>query len=292
MTQQQKPGAGAPRTPTEEAYDALQQAFNHYNEALFEGRIPYCLITMQRDQKYAGYFSPKRFVNRDGQMTDEIAINPSYFAVVPLLTVLQIIVHEMVHAWQFHFGKPSRRSYHNKEWGAKMIEVGLMPTSTGLPGGKQTGQRVSDFAIAGGPFMRATDDLLAGDFKLIWLDRFPPGKLQVQGPLTMDEIAAAIARQEAAAASGSSADQDLGEELEDEGHGGVDDTQDGPAGDVPSADPDLEGLLVTPPGVKANKTNRLKYRCPECAAQAWGKPTLKLVCGEEACDHAVFEVAA
>ncbi len=52
-------------------------------------------------------------------MTDEIAMNPSYFGVVPLLEILQTLVHEMAHAWQFHFGEPGRRGYHNKEWADK-----------------------------------------------------------------------------------------------------------------------------------------------------------------------------
>jgi hypothetical protein len=36
---------------------------------------------------------------------------------------------------------PKRRNYHNKEWAAKMIALGLMPSSTGMVGGKITGAR-------------------------------------------------------------------------------------------------------------------------------------------------------
>lgn len=272
------------KDPTSEAYAALQKAFEHYNRTLFEGRLPYCLITMQREQKYAGYFSAQRFVNRDDKrMTDEIAINPAYFAVVPLLSVLETLVHEMVHAWQFHFGKPSRRAYHNKEWGSKMEALGLMPTSTGRPGGKRTGQKVSHFSIAGGRFLQATEELLATDFTIAWLDRYPAPRPLYQQPLTMEQIQAAIARQ------GLEGPRDGGEPEESDA---VDTESAEEGSDGSDHDEALEELLVDQAGTKANKTNRLKFRCPSCSAQAWGKPSLKLICGEDDCNQAVFKEAA
>ncbi|EJD3148794.1 SprT-like domain-containing protein [Salmonella enterica] len=161
--------------PTLEAYAELQKAFDHYNDRLFGGLLPYCLITMQREKRTYGYFSSRRFAHRtDKQMTDEIAMNPSYFGVVPLLEILQTLVHEMAHAWQFHFGDPGRRAYHNKEWADKMESIGLMPSSTGKPGGARTGEKMADYAIEGGLFMQATDELLATGFQVSWLDRHPP----------------------------------------------------------------------------------------------------------------------
>ena len=53
------------------------------------------------------------------------------------------------------FGKPSRGGYHNKEWAEKMKEVGLIPSNTGLPGGKQTGQRMTHFFTKNGAFQKA-----------------------------------------------------------------------------------------------------------------------------------------
>ncbi|HHH2825403.1 TPA: SprT-like domain-containing protein, partial [Escherichia coli] len=140
-------------SPTIQAYGELQAAFEHYNAALFDGQLPHCLITMQREKRTYGYFSSRRFANRhEKTMTDEIAMNPSYFGVVPLLEILQTLVHEMAHAWQFHFGEPGRRGYHNKEWADKMEAIGLMPSDTGKPGGKKTGEKMADYAIDGGPF--------------------------------------------------------------------------------------------------------------------------------------------
>ena len=36
-----------------------------------------------------------------------------------------------------------------------MISVGLMPSTTGQPGGKTVGQKMSDYPIEGGPFLAA-----------------------------------------------------------------------------------------------------------------------------------------
>ena len=99
--------------PTEEAYAELQHAYDFYNSGLFGGRLPSCLITFQRQKRTFGYYSKDRFGTRDGRKTDEIAMNPEYFAVVPMVEVLQTLVHEMTHLWQEHFGKPSRACYHN-----------------------------------------------------------------------------------------------------------------------------------------------------------------------------------
>jgi hypothetical protein len=65
--------------------------------------------------------------------------------------------------WQHEHGeKKSRRGYHNAEWGSKMESVGLMPSSTGKPGGNKTGAKMSDYVIEGGPFALAFGELPAG----------------------------------------------------------------------------------------------------------------------------------
>jgi hypothetical protein len=69
--------------PTAQAYTQLQRAHDHYNDTLFEGNLPFCLSSLQRETRAYGYFSSKRLVHRLEKITtDEIAINPSYFAVV------------------------------------------------------------------------------------------------------------------------------------------------------------------------------------------------------------------
>lgn len=146
--------------PTSHTYGGLDQAYEFFNEKLFAGTLPRCLITMQRHKGAYGYFAPERYGTRDGStITDEIALNPMYFRERDARQILSTLAHEMAHLWQQHFGKPSRGGYHNKQWGAKMREIGLHPSSTGEPGGKETGQRVSHYIIEGGAFAEAFAEL-------------------------------------------------------------------------------------------------------------------------------------
>ena len=77
----------------------------------------------------------------------------------------------MVHLWQHHFGKPGRRGYHNKQWAAKMHEVGLIPSRTGKPGGKQTGQAVTHYIDENGRFAKAWNRLVESGYRLDYQDR-------------------------------------------------------------------------------------------------------------------------
>ena len=158
--------------PTAKTYSELQLAYDTFNAKLFDSALPECLITLQREKRAFGYFSAERFANLSGDKTDEIALNPSYFAVVPLVEIMQTLVHEMTHLWQHHHGKPGRGRYHNTEWADKMEVVGLMPSSTGQPGGQRTGDHMADYPIEDGPFLQVCCDLLTQDFKISWYDRF------------------------------------------------------------------------------------------------------------------------
>ena len=142
--------------PTRTTYQGLTEAYDFFNERLFAGRLPRCLITMQRQKGAYGYFAGKRFGSRDGaEVTDEIALNPAHFKSRTTEESLSTLAHEMCHLQQEHFGKPGRTSYHNKEWAGMMEAIGLIPSDTGAPGGKQTGQKVSHYIAGGGRFERA-----------------------------------------------------------------------------------------------------------------------------------------
>lgn len=93
-------------------YSGLQRAYDQFNRALFEGRLPGALITLQRKNRAAGFYCFENFVARDGGRrgsADEIALNPDAFAGFEDTEVMQILVHEMAHQWQFHYGSPGRR---------------------------------------------------------------------------------------------------------------------------------------------------------------------------------------
>ncbi len=182
-------------SPTDEAYSEWQMAYDHFNQALFGGILPYCLITLQREKHTMGYFSSDRFANRSGQKTDEIAINPSYFAVCGVDEALQTLVHEMCHLWQHHFGSPGRGRYHNKEWADFMENIGLMPSHTGSPGGRKTGDKIADYIVPGGPMEASIVDLKAEGFELQWMDRFVAKPMkEIEVKLRFDSAASARER--------------------------------------------------------------------------------------------------
>jgi predicted SprT family Zn-dependent metalloprotease len=158
--------------PTKQTYSEFQKAYDVFNRRLFKGKLPACLITLQRERAAYGYFSGDRFESRNGETTDEIALNPVKFKTQPIEEVLSTLVHEMVHLWQHHFGKPGRGRYHNREWAEKMEEVGLCPSHTGKPGGKKTGDHMSDYIVKGGRFDKVTAELLRQGYSVSWMDRF------------------------------------------------------------------------------------------------------------------------
>lgn len=156
---------------TAETYSELQTAFSFFNEKLFANELPDCVLTYQRIKSTYGYHSGKRWTNKEGSITDEIALNPSYFATRKTIDTLSTLVHEMVHLWQEHFGKPGRGRYHNKEWAFKMNSVGLSPFNIENEN-RETGDRVSHKIISGGKFEVEAKKLINAGFELSWLDRY------------------------------------------------------------------------------------------------------------------------
>lgn len=161
-------------SPTQLAYGELQQAYDFFNQTLFGGRLPPCLITYQRKSRTYGYFSGDRW-SGGKKIADEIAMNPMHFQERSQAEVLSTLVHEMVHLEQHHFGTPSRTGYHNKEWAGWMERIGLIPSNTGEPGGKQTGQQMTHYIEDQGKFAGAYAQLVDQGFKLSWSDRAAEG---------------------------------------------------------------------------------------------------------------------
>lgn len=158
--------------PTACTYKALDAAYDHFNRTLFNGELPTCLITMQRHKGAYGYFHSNRFGRHDSpdQTTDEIALNPAGFSHRTPTEILSTLVHEMAHLWQHHFGRPSRNGYHNGQWASKMIEIGLIPTDTGKPDGKPTGQKVTHIIAKAGKFADQCKAFLAAHDTPLYTD--------------------------------------------------------------------------------------------------------------------------
>lgn len=155
---------------TQQEYNTLTRAYVWFNGQLFGNQLPPCMITLQRHQGARGYFATERFGHRleDGTRVHELALNPDTFKGRSDIDILSTLVHEMVHCHQQEFGKPSRAGYHNAEWAALMVQVGLIPSDTGEPGGKQTGQKMTHYIDAQGRFLRSAKALLRTGFRLNW----------------------------------------------------------------------------------------------------------------------------
>jgi len=156
-----------PITPAE--YRAFQTAYDFFNAELFGASLPHVLVTLQRHAKARGYFSPERFTGRtERAVVHELALNPDTFTGRTDEEILSTLAHEMAHVWQQTHGKPPTRCYHDRQWAAMMKEIGLQPSTTGEPGGKETGQSVTHYIIAGGPYAQAYARLKATGFQLHW----------------------------------------------------------------------------------------------------------------------------
>lgn len=163
-------------------YDDIKTAFDYYNAEFWGGELPPVFLSVRAKANSAGYFSPNRLhkpeeenkgkakkVKSEQESVHEIAFNPSTFN-RPITFILSTLVHEMVHLWQEEHGtKKSKNGYHNKEWAGEMERIGLIPSSTGEPGGAKTGQHMGDYIEAGGWFDRVTRDLVSKhDFNLFY----------------------------------------------------------------------------------------------------------------------------
>jgi hypothetical protein len=154
---------------TPKQYRAFQDAYDYLNAELFGGTLPHVLVTLQRHAKARGYFSADRFQGRtDESAAHELAMNPDSFIGRSDEDICSTLAHEMAHVWQQSHGTPPRRAYHDRQWAAKMKEIGLQPTSTGEPGGKETGQHMTHYITPGGAFAKAFAKLAKGGWRLDW----------------------------------------------------------------------------------------------------------------------------
>ncbi len=245
-------------SPTANFYGELQRAFDHFNQALFDGQLGPCLITLRSSERAYGYHHKDRFVNRQGQTLDELGLHPGYFTVRPVEEVLSTLVHEMVHHWQDGLGRPSKSNPHNREWARKMREVGLEPSSTGLPDGKDTGHSVSHYIQPDGRFIKACKELVSTGFELPWVDRHIPRMAEVS----------AENRQEALKAAGIVLEVSP------------------PPTAVIEPLPEGKPVTVAPPPRKA--VDRVKYLCAGCGVKAWAASGVALSC--DACSQALAPV--
>lgn len=135
-------------------FGALLNCFFYFNECLFNNSLSSVFLTLNRKAHSMGYYKPCGWLIGATQIIPEINVNPAILH-LPEIEVMQTLVHEMAHHAQYLFGMPGKRGYHNKEFARLMFSVGLMCSSTGLPGGKITGRSMADYPVEGGVFIQA-----------------------------------------------------------------------------------------------------------------------------------------
>jgi hypothetical protein len=114
---------------TSELYNNLQTAYDFFNEKLFDGELPQCLIVLQRKTNILGYYRKNAFTNSENENIDEIALNPDGF-IRPIEEILSTLVHEQAHLLCEHRGYVSRKGHHSKQWVEIMRDqCGLQPIS-------------------------------------------------------------------------------------------------------------------------------------------------------------------
>ncbi|HIH2751023.1 TPA: SprT-like domain-containing protein [Burkholderia lata] len=270
--------------PTKETYDALQFAYDFFNARLFGNSLKGVLITLNNVGRSFGHYSPERFTRRDGEVCDQINLNSTYFASRPVEDTLSTLGHEMVHQWRQYEGEqPPRRSYHDKVFAQKMIDIGLQPSHTGSPGGKTVGEHMSHYILPDGQFIQVCKELLTHTFGIIWFDRFPAtsGKNYSYAGTVVVPAKSAKPVASLGIESGS-------------GESGMAEPESGTEVEVPvfSAIPQTEGGLNlaarAEPGMvsggahtrSVDSSNRVKYTCDGCGNNIWGKPNLNVSCDD------------
>ncbi len=136
-------------------YEFLYKVYDFYNRELFDGKLPYVVITLEMREGVRGYYSSSKFTDRKKDL-GQLCINPYYFTEKNEKRVFSTIVHEMCHIYMKMQGENVVKGYHSKKWAMKMESIGLLPTSDGTKNGKKTGLGMTHLVIKGGLFEEKT----------------------------------------------------------------------------------------------------------------------------------------
>jgi hypothetical protein len=115
---------------------ALEAAYAHFNQRLFDGELPPVLLNLSRSPKKSvlGFFAPNAWTSakeRGSEPLCELSITPqgTTRATEDLYSTL---VHEMAHALEHVRGvRPKSPGYHSAEWFETMKRIGLPPRPNG-----------------------------------------------------------------------------------------------------------------------------------------------------------------
>lgn len=152
-----------------------------------------------------------------------------------------------------------------------MIGIGLHPSSTGLPGGKITGQHMSDYPVEDGAFLKTCHSLVEKHaFRIPWIYRLSlPAGINLEALVVTDHKVV----QEDAASAEVEMVAGMPLEITSPHHDNTPNTF------LYSTYSDVlpEGSFYNPP---TRTKSKIKYLCPSCFTGVWGKPGIHLICGD------------
>lgn len=233
-------------------YKYLNAIAEHFNQRLYARALPSPLFTFKRSMGTLAYFTTNKWQQTNGLPVGEIVLNPALFGEYSWVSLMKAIAQQQCHMWQHLYGEPSRPGYHNTQWAEKMKEIGLMPTATGKPGGRATGQRIFLYIVPDGKFIRACVELIDGPLRLPISAKWHLSTTQDDNELPIN--LPVKTRNHLMKTVGRWSDDDL---------------------------------LIEQEELKAKK-QKLKYICPTCNVSVWGKSGLNLLC--QSCHNSLREV--
>ena len=143
---------------TTRQFTALQNARNYFNKHLFSkvfGKsLGSVMLRPARHGKAFGYYRPSSWKENEKAPVPEISLCPYGLNRSPE-KVFSTLVHELCHQYQHEHGSPGRAGYHNLEFTKIMQKVGLICSSTGEAGGKQTGDQMTHYIDPNGLYATA-----------------------------------------------------------------------------------------------------------------------------------------
>lgn len=109
--------------------EKLYLFFDLFNKEFFAGQLGTPVISF-RHTNYLNLGTYTRGRNEFG-VYDNININPINLCGT-IQETLVTLLHEIIHAWQWRWGKPSKSKYHNKACRRKMAELGIPCNELGV----------------------------------------------------------------------------------------------------------------------------------------------------------------
>ena len=161
-------------------YKELNAIFEKFNDMFEENLgnkldIDDMVFTLQRKNKVIGALTYNSFEDTDGNFKHEISLNPEYFTVKPKIEILRVFCQELLKLYRIYYGDEEtlKIDFYDADWGAYMMVVGLMPSHTGKPDGKDTGKKMSSYILPDGPFLKLCNELAEDGLLIDWFDKIP-----------------------------------------------------------------------------------------------------------------------